>query len=193
MSPPPRVLILDHLDSFTHNLAQGFEARGARVKVFRPAQSGLAGLRAWKPSHLVLSPGPGRPESCKTSLRAVRSFAGRVPLLGVCLGHQVLAYAFGASVVRAHRPVHGRASTIRHDGGGLFQGLPASFRAGRYHSLAVSARGLPPAFEVSAWTTTGEIMGLRHVSGAEGIQFHPESILTPCGPRLFENFLRSRS
>lgn len=186
-----RVLVLDNLDSFTHNLAQMLQAQGARVDVLRPRQSGLATLRRLGPSHVVLSPGPGRPEAAKTGLAALRAFAGIVPVLGVCLGHQALACAFGGVVRRSPRPVHGRASAVWHDGRGVFEGLPNPFWAGRYHSLTVRKAGLPRELIVTAWTAAGEIMGLRHASGAEGVQFHPESILTPCGPRLIANFLRS--
>lgn len=186
-----RVLVLDNLDSFTYNLVQALRAQGAEVQVRRPGR-GLRALRAAKPSHLIVSPGPGRPEDARESLAAIKAFAGRIPVLGVCLGHQALALVFGAVVGRASRPMHGRASAMRHDGAGVFQGLPNPFPAGRYHSLAVRPSGLPPDLRVSAWSGAGEIMGLRHVSGAEGVQFHPESILTPCGPRLLANFLRSR-
>ncbi|HTB23420.1 MAG TPA: aminodeoxychorismate/anthranilate synthase component II [bacterium] len=189
-----RVLVLDNLDSFTYNLVQILRAQGAAVAVRRAgAAGGLKALKALKPSHLVLSPGPGRPEGARESLAAIKAFAGRIPVLGVCLGHQALALVFGGSVGRAARPVHGRASAMRHDGQGIFKGLPNPFLAGRYHSLAVHPAGLPPALKVSAWTGAGEIMGLRHASGAEGVQFHPESILTPCGPRLLANFLQSPS
>ena len=187
----PRVLLLDNLDSFTHNLAQGLEALGAEVRVLRARGATLAALERVRPSHLVLSPGPGHPRQARLSLAALRRFAGRLPLLGVCLGHQALAHAFGARVARAARPLHGQASPVRHDDQGIFHGLPQGFAAGRYHSLAVDAAGLPGALRVTAWADDGTVMGLRHTSGAEGVQFHPESILTPCGNRLLANFLRS--
>jgi len=187
-----RVLVLDNLDSFTYNLVQVLRAHRAQVIVRRPqAVFQPTALRRLKPSHLLVSPGPGRPESAEESLRAVELFAGLIPVLGVCLGHQVLAHVFGGKVQRARRPVHGRASAVWHDGQGVFQGLPSPFSAGRYHSLTVCPANLPADLSVSAWTGVGEIMGLRHVSGAEGVQFHPESILTPCGSRLLVNFLRS--
>jgi anthranilate synthase/aminodeoxychorismate synthase-like glutamine amidotransferase len=189
--PRARVLVLDNLDSFTYNLVQALRAQGALVQVQRPGR-GLWALRGLKPSHLIVSPGPGRPEDARESLAAIKAFAGRIPVLGVCLGHQALAVVFGAVVGRASQPMHGRASAMRHDGVGVFRGLPNPFAAGRYHSLAVRPKSLPPDLTVSAWTGEGEIMGLRHASGAEGVQFHPESILTPCGPRLLANFLRSR-
>jgi anthranilate synthase/aminodeoxychorismate synthase-like glutamine amidotransferase len=192
-----RVLVLDNLDSFTYNLVQVLRAQGALVTVRRAGSTAgpraMAVLRLLKPTHLVVSPGPGRPEAAKESLAAIREFAGRIPVLGVCLGHQALALVFGALVGRASRPVHGRSSAMRHDGSGIFRGLPNPFFAGRYHSLAVKPAHLPPALKVTAWTGAGEIMGLRHASGAEGVQFHPESILTPCGPRLLANFLQSPS
>jgi len=192
MPVKPRVLVLDNLDSFTFNLVQALRGLGADVAVRRPAGRGATALRRLRPSHLVVSPGPGRPHQAVESLRALRVFAGRIPVLGVCLGHQALAEAFGGHVERALRPVHGKASAIRHDGSGIFRGLPNPFMAGRYHSLAVDPATLPRDLEITAWAGAGEIMGLRHVSGAEGVQFHPESILTPCGPRLLSNFLRSR-
>lgn len=190
MPRPPRVLLLDNLDSFTHNLAQGLQALGAEVRVLRARGATLDGLERARPSHLVISPGPGHPSQARLSLAALRRFAGRLPLLGVCLGHQALAQAFGGSVGRAARPLHGRASRIRHDGRGLFLGLPQGFRAGRYHSLAVEEAGLPASLKITAWADDGTVMGLRHSSGAVGLQFHPESILTPCGNRLLANFLR---
>jgi anthranilate synthase component 2 len=188
----PRVLVLDNLDSFTFNLVQALQALGAEVAVRRSDRSSLASLSRVKASHLLVSPGPGRPEASPLSLAALKAFAGRLPVLGVCLGHQALAAAFGARVVNAPRLLHGKTSKIRHLGAGLFKGLPQGFRATRYHSLLVDPGTLPPDLAVTAWTAEGELMGLRHASGAEGVQFHPESILTPCGPRLLANFLRSR-
>ena len=188
----PRVLVLDNLDSFTFNLVQALQALCAEVAVRRSDRSSLASLRRVKASHLLVSPGPGRPEAAPLSLAALKAFAGRLPVLGVCLGHQALAAAFGARVVNAPRLLHGKTSKIRHLGAGLFKGLPQGFRATRYHSLLVDPGTLPPELAVTAWTAEGELMGLRHASGAEGVQFHPESILTPCGPRLLANFLRSR-
>jgi anthranilate synthase component 2 len=186
------VLVLDNLDSFTYNLVQALAGLGAAVTVRRPGpESGVLALRRLKPSHLVLSPGPGRPEAASDSLAAIKAFAGSIPVLGVCLGLQALAVAFGGKVDHAASPVHGKSSTIRHNALGLFSGLPNPFLAGRYHSLAVQPLGLPRTLEITAWTDAGEIMGLRHASGAEGVQFHPESILTPCGSRLFANFLHS--
>lgn len=185
----PRVLLLDNQDSFTYNLAQALEALGASVLVRRSDRGSLAQLAQLPASHVVLSPGPGHPRQARLSLAAVRRWALRRPLLGVCLGHQALAHAFGARVGRAAHPLHGRASAVRHDGQGLFRGLPQAFPAGRYHSLAVDPGSLPADLRVTAVSDDGTVMGLRHQGGAEGIQFHPESILTPCGKRLLANFL----
>jgi len=186
------LLILDNHDSFTFNLAQLLGRLGAEVKVVRSGASDLAALKRLKPKQLVVSPGPGRPEAAQLSLQAIRYFAGRIPLLGVCLGHQALAVAFGAKVKRAGRLMHGKASSIQHDGQGLFKGLPSKFSAIRYHSLLVDPQSLGPDLAASAWTPQGELMGLRHVSGALGVQFHPESILTECGDSLLKNFLSLR-
>ncbi|HXC63622.1 MAG TPA: aminodeoxychorismate/anthranilate synthase component II, partial [bacterium] len=164
MPRPPRVLLLDNLDSFTHNLAQGLQALGAEVRVLRARGASLRSLERLRPSHLVVSPGPGHPRQARLSLAAFRRFAGRLPLLGVCLGHQALAQAFGGEVGRAARPLHGRASRIRHDRQGLFLGLPQGFAAGRYHSLAVEASGLPPSLTITAWADDGTVMALRHSS-----------------------------
>jgi len=192
MAGRPKVLVLDNLDSFTFNLVLALRTLRCRVQVLRPAGRGAAALRRLRPSHLVVSPGPGRPEQATESLTALRAFAGRIPVLGVCLGHQALATAFGARVGRSLDPAHGKASAIRHTGLGVFRGLPDPFDAGRYHSLTVDAGSLTRDLAITAWTGAGEIMGLRHASGAEGVQFHPESILTPCGPRLLANFLSAR-
>lgn len=186
------VLVLDNHDSFTFNLVQALGALGAEIRVSRSGEHSLAQLKRLRPRRLLVSPGPGRPEAATLSLQALRHFSGRVPVLGVCLGHQALAVAFGAKVVRAGRLMHGKASPIRHDGLGLFRGLPSGFSAIRYHSLLVDPASLGASLQPSAWTPQGELMGLRHVSGAEGVQFHPESILTECGQRLLKNFLSLR-
>ena len=181
--------MLDNRDSFTFNLVQLLRRLGADVEVLRSGEVDLGALKRSKPERLLISPGPGRPEAAKLSLEALRHFSGRIPVLGVCLGHQALAVAFGAKVSRAARPMHGKASAIRHEGEGVFKGLPPSFSATRYHSLLVEPQSLGLGLSVTAWTAQGELMGLRHVSGAEGVQFHPESILTECGDRLLRNFL----
>jgi anthranilate synthase/aminodeoxychorismate synthase-like glutamine amidotransferase len=184
------VLVLDNQDSFTYNLVQGLQALGARVQVERASRSSLARLIRLKPRRLLVSPGPGTPAQAPLALRSIRHFSGRIPVLGVCLGHQALAQAFGGRVRRAERLLHGKTSRISHGGSGVFKGLPQGFLATRYHSLIVEDAGLPPGLKVSARSEHGEIMGLAHASGAQGVQFHPESILTPCGPRLLANFLR---
>jgi anthranilate synthase/aminodeoxychorismate synthase-like glutamine amidotransferase len=186
-----RVLLIDNYDSFTHVLAGLLGGLGAEVLV-RRNRADLRELLALRPDGLVLSPGPGRPEESGVSLAALRAFSGAVPVLGVCLGHQVLARAFGARVVRAARPVHGRSELVHHDGRGLFAGLAGPFEAARYHSLVVDRDGLPPSLRVSAWTERGEIMALRHATlPLGGLQFHPESVLTKAGPALLEGYLRS--
>lgn len=183
-----RVLLVDHYDSFTYNLAQGLAVAGAEVLVHRHDALGLAEAITLSPTHVVLSPGPGRPEDTVVSTAVLRHFMGRRPVLGVCLGHQLMAQIHGGRIVRVP-PVHGRASPVTHDGATLFAGLPDPFDAARYHSLAVDPAALPAGFTVSAWSDD-VIMGLRHdPTGAEGVQFHPESILTPAGQRLLANFL----
>jgi anthranilate synthase/aminodeoxychorismate synthase-like glutamine amidotransferase len=186
----PRVLLIDNYDSFTYNLAQAFQILGAEVRVhlndrLRPEEAlDLA------PTHLVVSPGPGRPERAGDSMRMIEAFLARIPILGVCLGHQALAAVLGGRIVRARSLVHGKASPIYHDGHTLYQGLPNPFRGGRYHSLAVNPETLPEALIVSAYTSDGEIMGLRHRAlPVEGVQFHPESVVTPEGGILLRNFL----
>ena len=185
-----RVLVVDNYDSFTYNLVQALGMLKAEVIVRRNdmlAPDEAAGLA---PTHLLISPGPGRPESAGESMRVIREMMHRVPVLGVCLGHQALAAVAGASVGPAQRLMHGKASAVYHDGRTLYEGLPNPFRAGRYHSLAVAEESLPEGLSVSAYTSEGEIMGLRHESlPLEGVQFHPESVLTPEGQRLLRNFL----
>jgi len=180
----PRLLLIDNLDSFTHNLAQAFEALGAEVEVAREVP-----VRA-DPSHLVLSPGPGRPEAAEVSRLALERWKGRIPLLGVCLGHQVIALAFGGRISRAPVPVHGKTCRVSHDGRDLFSGMPSSFEAARYHSLAVEESSLPADLLPCAHADDGVLMGVRHASlPLWGLQFHPESFLTPEGGRLLSNFL----
>jgi anthranilate synthase/aminodeoxychorismate synthase-like glutamine amidotransferase len=186
----PRVLLIDNHDSFTYNLVQALRILGADVDVRANDAVDAAEAAASDPTHLVLSPGPGRPEGAGATLPVLGVLLQRIPVLGVCLGHQALGALLGARVVQAARPVHGRPSPVYHDGRTLYQGLPNPFPAGRYHSLLVDDDGLPDALVVSAYTSEGEIMGLRHRSlPAEGVQFHPESLLTPDGSRLLRNFL----
>jgi para-aminobenzoate synthetase component 2 len=188
----PRLLLIDNYDSFTYNLVQAFLVLGADVSVYRNDALGVEEARALAPTHLCISPGPGTPYDAGVSMDMIRAFAGRVPVLGVCLGHQSIVEVFGGKVVRAARLMHGKTSLIRHDGLGVFTGLPQPFEAGRYHSLIAAPETLPRELLVSARTEQGEIMGVRHTRLAiEGVQFHPESILTPAGPRLLGNFLAS--
>ncbi len=184
------LLVIDNYDSFTYNLVQYFGELGADVRVVRNDAVTLDEIAAWNPRQIVISPGPCTPAEAGISVAAIQRFAGKVPLLGVCLGHQSIAAAFGARVVRAGRLMHGKTSPILHDGRTIFRDLPNPFTATRYHSLLVERETLPECFEVSAWTAEGEIMGLRHRSMfVEGVQFHPESILTTSGKQLLQNFL----
>ena len=185
------LLMIDNYDSFTYNLVQYFGELGEDVRVFRNNKITVAEIAALKPSRIVISPGPCTPMEAGVSVETIKHFGGKLPLLGVCLGHQSLAVAFGGDVVRAERLMHGKTSKIRHDGKTIFQGLPNPFDATRYHSLIVQRDTLPGCFEISAETAEGEIMGLRHRTlGIEGVQFHPESILTTAGKDLLRNFLK---
>jgi anthranilate synthase/aminodeoxychorismate synthase-like glutamine amidotransferase len=187
---PPRLLLVDNYDSFTYNLVQAFLVLGADVHVHRNDAITVDGARALAPTHLCISPGPGTPRDAGVSMEMIRAFAGAIPVLGVCLGHQSIVEAFGGEVVRAGRLMHGKVSPVRHDGRGVFAGMPDPFDAGRYHSLIARPGSLPASLEVSARTAEGEIMGVRHRElTVEGVQFHPESVLTPDGPRLLGNFL----
>jgi anthranilate synthase/aminodeoxychorismate synthase-like glutamine amidotransferase len=182
------ILLIDNYDSFTYNLAHLFGELGAQVLVRRNDAIGPDEAEQLGPSQLVISPGPGRPAAAGACLEIVRLLSPRVPTLGVCLGHQVIVEAFGGEVGPARRLVHGKASAIDHDGRGLFRGLPESFEAGRYHSLAATA--VPDCLEVSATCSEGEVMAVRHRElPVDGVQFHPESVLTPLGPELAQNFL----
>jgi len=186
----PRVLMIDNYDSFTFNLVQYLGELGAEVSVHRNDQIDVAGLRAARPDGLVLSPGPCTPDEAGVTLAAIRELSGALPILGVCLGHQAIGQAFGGTVVRNVRIVHGKASPVLHGGAGLYAGLPSPFQAGRYHSLVVRREDLPSVLEVTSWTAEGEIMGLRHRTlEVEGVQFHPESILTEAGKPLLANWL----
>ncbi len=185
------VLVIDNYDSFTWNLVQLLGELGAEVAVLRNDERSAEEIAALRPSHLVLSPGPCTPNEAGVTLAAIARLAGRVPILGVCLGHQAIGQAFGARIVRAGRPMHGKLSEIRHDGRGVFAGLPERFTATRYHSLVVERTSLPPQLEASAESEDGEIMGLRHRALAiEGVQFHPESFLSEHGHALLANFLQ---
>jgi anthranilate synthase component II len=182
------ILLVDNYDSFTYNLAHLFGELGADVVVRRNDALGADEAERLAPSHLVVSPGPGRPADAGACLQIVRRLAPRVPTLGVCLGHQAIVEAFGGEVGQARRIVHGKTSAIDHDGRGLFRGLPERFGAGRYHSLA--ATSVPESLEVSATCSDGEVMAVRHRElPVDGVQFHPESVLTPLGPELARNFL----
>jgi para-aminobenzoate synthetase component II len=185
------LLMIDNYDSFTYNLVQYFGELGEDVRVYRNNKIALDEIEALRPSRVVVSPGPCTPKEAGISVDAIKRFGGKIPLLGVCLGHQSLAVAFGGEVVRAERLMHGKTSKIEHDGKTLFHHLPNPFEATRYHSLIVNRSTLPSCFEISAETAEGEIMGIRHRSlGIEGVQFHPESILTPVGKDLLRNFLK---
>ncbi|MEU8382194.1 aminodeoxychorismate/anthranilate synthase component II [Streptosporangium sp. NPDC048865] len=189
MSATPKVAVIDNYDSFTYNLVHYLAELGAAVSVFRNDETTIGGLA--RHDMLVISPGPRTPAEAGVSAPAARALTGRMPVLGVCLGHQGIAAAYGAEVVRT-APMHGRASTIRHDGTGVLAGLPNPFTATRYHSLAVDHASLPDELVPTAWTDDGVLMGLRHRSHPTfGVQFHPESVLTPMGKRLMANFLRS--
>ena len=182
------MLLIDNYDSFTYNLAHLFGELGVEVVVRRNDEITVEEAEQLAPSHVVISPGPGRPENAGVSEAMVRAFAGRVPVLGVCLGHQAIVDVFGGEVGQARALVHGKATSVAHDGRGLFTGLPSEFEAGRYHSLA--ATSVPDCLEVSATSGDGEVMAVRHVElPVDGVQFHPESVLTPDGPALGQNFL----
>lgn len=190
----PRLLLIDNYDSFTYNLVQAFMVLGAQVLVHRNDQITIDEARALRPTHLCISPGPGTPRDAGLSMQMIEAFAGQLPILGVCLGHQSLVEVFGGKVVRAGRLMHGKTSLVHHDSKGILQGMSEPFEAGRYHSLIAQPGSLPDAMEVTAQTDEGEIMGVRHRTLAvEGVQFHPESVLTPQGPLLMGNFLKQQS
>ena len=184
------LLMIDNYDSFTYNLVQYLGELGEEVKVLRNDEITLEGIEQLAPAHIVISPGPCTPSEAGISVPLVRHFAGKVPILGVCLGHQSIGQALGGRIVHARQLMHGKTSVIHHDGRGVFRGLPDAFTATRYHSLAIERASLPGCLEVSAWSGDGEIMGVRHKELAvEGVQFHPESILTEHGHQLLRNFL----
>ena len=185
------LVMIDNYDSFTYNLVQYLGELGEELTVFRNDQVTLDKIKKLKPSGIVISPGPGSPKDAGISNDLIKTFAGQIPILGVCLGHQCIGEVFGGSVVRAKRPMHGKTSKIYHDRSGVFQQLPNPFEATRYHSLIVSRTGFPSSLAVTAWTNEKEIMGLRHKRfPVHGVQFHPESILTTVGKDLLRNFLK---
>jgi anthranilate synthase component 2 len=187
-----KLLMIDNYDSFTYNLVQYFGELGAQVLVHRNDEISLADIEALKPSHLVVSPGPCSPAEAGISVAAIRHFAGKLPILGVCLGHQSIGAAFGGRIIRAQQLMHGKTSVIHTQQQGVFAGLPKDYTVNRYHSLAIERSSCPAELEVTAWTDDGEIMGVRHRSlPIEGVQFHPESILTEHGHELLNNFLKT--
>ncbi|MFN3532258.1 MAG: anthranilate synthase component II [Candidatus Brocadia sp.] len=184
------VIIIDNYDSFTYNLVQQIGAFGARMEVFRNDKVGLEEIEEKKPDHIIISPGPCTPKEAGISNDIIKHFSGKIPILGVCLGHQCIAYTYGAEVVRARRLMHGKTSMIKHDSKTIFKGLSNPFEATRYHSLIVKEDTLPDCLEVTARADDDEIMGIRHKEyPLEGVQFHPESFLTEEGPKLLKNFL----
>ncbi len=188
------ILLLDNYDSFTYNLVQYLREMAADIQVFRNDALTLDAIAAARPTALVLSPGPGRPEDAGLTCAAIRTFSGQIPILGVCLGHQAIGQVFGAQVVHARQLMHGKTSDVTSDGKGLFEGLARPFKAMRYHSLVLERASLPAVLEVTATSEDGEIMGVRHgLHLTEGIQFHPESIMTPVGKRILRNFLKMAS
>jgi len=190
----PRLLLVDNYDSFTYNLVQAFLVLGAEVLVHRNDEITIEQARELNPTHLCISPGPGTPHDAGISMKMIEAFAGKLPIFGVCLGHQSLVEVFGGKVVRAGRLMHGKVSPVNHDGKTIYKELPQPFAAGRYHSLMAAPEAMPDVLEVTARTPENEIMGVRHKTLAiEGVQFHPESILTPDGPHLMGNFLKMTS
>ena len=186
-----RMLLIDNYDSFTYNLVQAFAAMDVEVLVYRNDAITVDEAVALEPSHLVISPGPGNPHDAGVSLDMIGAFAGRIPVLGVCLGHQCLVHHYGGDIVRAERLMHGKTSMAKHDGKTIFEGLSQPFEVGRYHSLCAEHETLPHELELTAQTERGEIMGVRHKElPLEGVQFHPESVLTPEGDKLMANFLK---
>ena len=186
-----RMLLIDNYDSFTYNLVQAFAAMGATVMVYRNDAISVDESRALEATHLVISPGPGRPEDAGVSVDMIGAYAGKIPILGVCLGHQSIVEQQGGRIVRADRLMHGKTSMVKHDGQSIFAGLSNPFEVGRYHSLCAEKESLPDDLVVTAQTERGEIMGVRHKTlPIEGVQFHPESVLTPEGDHLMANFMR---
>jgi anthranilate synthase component 2 len=187
------LLMIDNYDSFTYNLVQYFGELGADVRVFRNDQITVAEIEKLKPDHIVISPGPCTPTEAGVSVETIQKLAGKIPILGVCLGHQSIGQAFGGKIIRAKQLMHGKTSMIHHQGQGVFHGLPTPFEATRYHSLVIERESCPAVLEITAWTEDGEIMGVRHKTLAvEGVQFHPESILTQHGHAMLANFLKTK-
>lgn len=186
------LLMIDNYDSFTYNLVQYFGELGQAVQVYRNDEIDLERIAQIKPDHIVISPGPCTPNEAGVSVPVIQQFAGKIPILGVCLGHQSIGQAFGGKIVHAKQLMHGKTSEIHHTDVGVFSGLPSPFTATRYHSLVIERESIPECLEITAWTDDGEIMGVRHKTLAvEGVQFHPESILTEHGHAMLENFLKS--
>ncbi len=186
------LLMIDNYDSFTYNLVQYFGELGQSVEVYRNDEIDLQKIAALKPKHIVISPGPCTPNEAGISIPLIHEFAGKIPLLGVCLGHQSIGQAYGGKIVKAKTLMHGKTSLIHHKNEGVFSGLPNPYKATRYHSLVIERESLPDCLEVTAWTDDNEIMGIRHKTLAvEGVQFHPESILTEYGHELLENFIKA--
>lgn len=185
------ILMLDNYDSFTYNLVQYFGALGEKVRVFRNDKITIARINELKPKKIVISPGPGRPENAGISCDLIREFSGKIPILGVCLGHQAIGYTFGGKIINAKQLMHGKTSLIYHTGETIFKGIPNPFEATRYHSLLVDPKTLPECLKVIAWTKDKEIMGLKHKTyPLWGVQFHPESVLTKSGMDILSNFLK---
>lgn len=188
------ILVIDNYDSFTYNLVQYLGELGEEVVVYRNDEIDLAGIEALKPDHILISPGPCTPNEAGISMDTIAYFKGKIPMLGVCLGHQSIGQVFGGNVIRAEKLMHGKTSQMHHHGKGVFEGLPSPFTATRYHSLIVERESLPDCLEITAETLDGEIMGLRHKKyPIEGLQFHPESIMTDHGHRMLRNFLQLRA
>lgn len=183
------ILLIDNYDSFTYNVYQAISSTGHKIEVHRNDKISMSQINQLKPSHIIISPGPGRPEDAGITKKVIKEFAGKIPILGICLGHQAITEVFGGKVIHAPKMMHGKPSKIIHDGKSIFHGIKNPLLAGRYHSLAVDEK-LPDSLEVSCYTLDGEIMGIRHKEfNIEGVQFHPESIMTTDGHKLFENFL----
>lgn len=185
------IIMIDNYDSFTYNLVQYLAELGQNVKVFRNDKITIDKIKKLKPSKIVISPGPGRPEDAGISCQLIRELAGKIPILGVCLGHQAIGYAYGGRIVNAPKLMHGKTSMVYHNQKDIFKGIPNPFEATRYHSLLVEKKSLPLCLEITAWTKKNEIMGLKHKKyPLWGVQFHPESILTKAGKKILANFLK---